>query len=98
VTTRPIEVRVQRRRPVVDDVPVAPGGVGLPDLDERVGHGPAVAVEHPPEDEDPLADRLPAVAQRQVRVLGPDPVLAEHRTGDLRQPVRQVDRRPQRRP
>ena len=93
---QPVEVRVQRRRAGVDDVPVAAGGVGLPHLDQGVGHRAAVAVEHPPVDEDPLAHRLAAVAQRQVGVLGLHPVLAEHRAGDLGQPVRQVDRRAQR--
>ena len=83
--------------PVVDDVAVAAGGVGLPHLDQRVGHRAAVAVEHPAVDQDPLAHGLAAVAQGQVGVLGRDPVLAEHRPGDLGEPVRQVDRRPQRR-
>ena len=32
------EIRVERGRVLVDDVDVAPGGVRLPDLDQRVRH------------------------------------------------------------
>jgi hypothetical protein len=90
-------VRVQRRGEDVDDVPVAAARVGLPHLDQRVRDRAAVAVEDAPVHEDPLADGLAAVAQGQVGVLGPDPVLAEHGPGDLREPVREIHRRTQRR-
>ena len=40
------EVRVERRRVAVPAVAVAAGGVGLPDLDQRVAERPPVAVEH----------------------------------------------------
>jgi hypothetical protein len=41
---------------LVDRMPVAPGGVGLPDLDQRALQRPAVALHH--------ATRDPAVAVR----------------------------------
>ena len=37
------EVRVERRRVLVDAMAVAAGRVGLPDLDQRVAHGTTVA-------------------------------------------------------
>ena len=43
----------------VDVVAVAAGGVGLPDLDERVAHRTAVLLDHPAADDDPLAQRPP---------------------------------------
>ena len=60
------EVRVDRRRVLVALVDVAARGVGLPDLDELAAHRPAVAVEDPAGDDDPLADRLTVVLDRQV--------------------------------
>ena len=88
------EVGVQRRRPVVDDVLVAPAGVGLPDLDQRVAQRLALGVEHPAGDDDPLADRLALVLGRQVGVLRRDRQrLAQRRAGDLRDRVRKVDQR-----
>ena len=46
---------------LVDVVDVAAGRVGLPDLDQRVRHRPAVLVEHAAGDDDPLAERLAGV-------------------------------------
>jgi hypothetical protein len=48
---------------LVDLVHVAPGGIGLPDLDQRVAQRPAGLVEDAPRDDDALAQRL-AVAPR----------------------------------
>ena len=53
---------------LVDLVPVAAGGVRLPDLDERAADRPAVLVEHAAGDDDPLAERLAVVLPRQVVV------------------------------
>ena len=60
------EVRVDRRGMLVALVDVAPGGVGLPDLDELAAHRPAVAVDDPAGDHHPLADRLAGVLDGQV--------------------------------
>ena len=57
-------------------VDVAAGGVGLPDLDQRVRHRPAVAVEHAAGDDDALAQRLAVVLAGEVGVGrgdGPSP-------------------------
>ena len=55
---------------------VATGGVRLPDLDEAVADRPAVGVQHPPGDDDPLAERLAAVwtvRSMSVRPTRPGP-------------------------
>ncbi len=49
------EVRVERRVVGVDLVPVAAGGVGLPDLDQLPAQRLAVAPEDAAADDDPLA-------------------------------------------
>ena len=49
---------------------VAPGRVGLPDLDQLAGDGTAVAVEDPSGHDDPLAERLARVLAGQVGVAG----------------------------
>ena len=42
----------------VDLVDVATGGIGLPDLDQCVGLGPAFIIKHPPGDDDAFAQGL----------------------------------------
>ena len=78
---------------LVDPVPVASGGIALPDFDQRVGHGAAVVVEHLSGDGDALADRLAFVLAREVVVRFADIVVAEDRPGHLRKRVRQDDQR-----
>ena len=56
---------------LVDPVHVAPGRVGLPDLDQRLGHRPAVLVQHPACDDDALAERLAGMLAREVVSSGP---------------------------
>jgi hypothetical protein len=72
---------------------VAAGRVGLPDLDQGAGDRPAIAVEHPARHDDPLTQRLARVLGGQVGVGRGDPALAQHRAGDLGQPVRQPHQR-----
>jgi hypothetical protein len=74
-------------------VAVAAGGVGLPHLDQRVRHGPAVTVEHPPGDLNPLADRLPVVLAREVVVERAEAALPEHGPGHLGEHLRQQHER-----
>ncbi len=69
---------------------VAAGGVGLPDLDQRVGDRAAVAVEHPAADDDPLPLRLAGVLAGQVVVELAEPALAEQRPGDLGERLRDL--------
>ena len=75
------------------DVDVAAGGVGLPDLDQRVRHRPAVLVEHAAGDDDALAERLAGMLAGQVGVARPHALVAVDRAGQLRQRVRQDDQR-----
>ncbi len=79
------EIRVERAEVDVLLVAVAARGVGLPDLDQRVGHRPAVFVEHAAVDDDALAHRHAAVLEvhRQVVVERAEVVMAEGRAGDL---------------
>src|SRR5205085_4612541 len=81
------KVRVERPRPLVIAVDVAPGRIGLPDLEERVRHGVAMVVEHTPGHDDTLADRLAAGAgvARQVGVRGRDRADGGPRPGQLRE-------------
>ena len=85
------EVRVDRRGPGVPAVAVAPGGVRLPDLHQRVADRAAVGVEQPPGDGDPLADRHLVVLAREVVLDRPRAQVAELRAGRLRHLVGQVD-------
>src|SRR5690606_32388803 len=54
------EIRVKRREVSFAFVPVAAGGVGLPELDQRAGHRPGILVKHLAIDDEPLADGLAA--------------------------------------
>ena len=57
---------------IVDRVDVTPSRVGLPDLDQRVADRPAVGIQHPPVDHDPLAQRLAPMLPGQIGVSGSD--------------------------
>ena len=88
------EAGVERRRPGVLRVGVAPGGVGLPELDQGVRHRPAVAVEHPPGNDDPLPDRLGSTVRGEVGIAREQSLGAEHRPGQLAEAVREQDEGP----
>ena len=61
----------------VPAVAVAAARVGLPDLDQRVRHRPAVVLLDVAVDDDPLALRLALVLAREVVVELADAVVAE---------------------
>ena len=61
---------------LVDLVAVAAGGVGLPDLDQRVADGRPSASSTRPRDDDALAQRLALVLAREVVVELADGVVA----------------------
>src|SRR5690625_47106 len=82
------EVGVQRRRPVVPDVAVSPGGVGLPDLDQGVRNGTTVLLEDAAMHDDPLPLRLVIVLAGEVVVELADAILAQHRPGQLTEALR----------
>src|SRR5450755_1118881 len=75
------EVGIERSGPLVPLVQVATGGIGLPDLQQRVGQRRALLVKHAARHDDTLADSLAASASvaRQVGVLRRDG--ADNRAG-----------------
>ena len=64
------EIRIERRRVLIDDMDVAAGGIGLPDFDQRIRHRARVLVEHMAVHDDALAERL-AVLPCLVRSSSP---------------------------
>ena len=78
---------------LVDLVDVAAGGIGLPDLDQRMRHRPAVLVADPARDDDPLAERRGIMLAGQVGIVVAHAFMAEHRSGELRQRGGQDDER-----
>src|SRR4030081_2044364 len=87
------EIRVERRVVVIVLVRITPGRIGLPDFDQRIGHGLAVFIEHASCDDYALAERLAGMLMRQVVVSCLDVFMAEYRTGYFRQGLRQQDQR-----
>ena len=73
------EVRVERRVVLVARVEIAAGRVGLPDLHERPASRTAVLVQHAAAHDDPLAQRLPRRAAREVAGAGNAPRPARRR-------------------
>ena len=61
---------------IVHDVTVASGGVGLPELHQRVADRPAVLVQHAAADDDALAERLAGVLAGQIGVGFTDRAIA----------------------
>src|SRR6266545_7782703 len=57
-TSRAGEIRIQRRIMLVYGMMITPGGVRLPNLDERIWHGPFRFVQHASDDNDPLTHRF----------------------------------------
>src|SRR5262245_64330282 len=55
-------------RSVVGRMGVTPGGVGLPDLDQRAEDRPSLAVENPAGHDDALAQRLSAGDRKSTRL------------------------------
>src|SRR4030095_6329058 len=49
------EIRIQRRIMLVDGMMITAGGVRLPDLDERIWHGPSPFLQNAADDDDALA-------------------------------------------
>src|ERR1700733_1801047 len=78
---------------LVDAVAVAPGGVALPELDQRVGDGVPVVIEHAATDGDARAERLARVLARKIVVRFADVVMAENRPSDFRKRMREDDQR-----
>ena len=81
------EIRIERRVVLVGLVDVAPGGVRLPDLDQGVGHGAPVLVEHAAGHHDALAERLAVLGgvPGEVVIELAQGVVAVHGPGQLRE-------------
>src|SRR5580692_10393939 len=71
----------------VDFVLIPPGSVALPDFDERMWHGPSVFIEHPPTDDNALAQRLPRMLFGQIERFYIDVFNPKHRAGNFRKRV-----------
>src|SRR5690606_30913771 len=81
-------------------VAVTPAGIGLPELDQRVRHGPAVLVEHTPIDDDARTDSALAwlgIVDGQIVIELAKHGVSEDRPRRLRQCVGKRDRRALRR-
>src|SRR5688572_2373375 len=66
------EIGVERRVVLIYRVPVAPARVRLPELDQRIGYGTRILVEHAPAHDHALADRLARVLPCQIVFVRPD--------------------------
>ena len=64
---------------------IAPGGVGLPDLDQHIRLRPAGLVQHPAGNDNALALRFAALGTvaGQIGIEFAHCIVAEHRAGDL---------------
>ena len=91
------EVRIERRRMLVDIVDVAAAGIRLPDFDERVGNRTLVLVEHVAVHDDAFAERLTFVLLGEVVVAFLHGVVAVNRSGQLGQSMRHDNQRLRRR-
>ena len=89
------EIRIDRGEIGVVLVPVASGGIGLPEFHQRVGDRLAVLVQHLAVHDDAFTDRLAGlgVVADQIVVEQADIVVAENRAGDFRQRVLQRQQR-----
>src|SRR5579862_565011 len=59
------EIGIERRRMLVYLVGIAPGGIGLPDFHQRMGHRPTAVVEDAPGDQNSLPHGRACVLPRQ---------------------------------
>src|SRR5208282_794496 len=91
-STRPTEVGIERSGMLIVSVPIPSGGVCLPNLEERVGEGPPVAVKHASAHDDALTDRFPWVLASQIVIFFPDLLMAKNRSCNFRKRVRQQDK------
>src|ERR1017187_6900286 len=78
------EIRIERRRMLIDIVHVTAAGIGLPDFHQCFGHRALVLVEYTAVHDDALAEGLALVLLGQIVVVLLDRVMAEGRTRELR--------------
>jgi hypothetical protein len=78
---------------LVRDVDIAAAGIGLPQLDQRVGHAAAVFIEHVAVHDDAFADRFALVLDGEVVIVLAHRLMAVHRTSQFRQRLPHDDQR-----
>jgi hypothetical protein len=88
-----VYLRVERRVPLIHLVGVPSRRVGLPDLDQRLGHRLPVFIEHSPGDDDALPGGHGGVLAREIVIQRTDPSGPEHRAAQFGQRLRNDDQR-----
>src|ERR1700727_1306299 len=63
------EIRIERRRVLVNDVDVTAAGIGLPDFQQRIGHRAAVFVPYMAVDDDAFAQWLAGMLDGEVVIV-----------------------------
>jgi hypothetical protein len=87
------EIRIERRRMLIDDVDITAAGIGLPDFNQHVRHRAAILVEHLAVDDDALAERLACGLLGEIGIAVLHRVVAVHRAGQFGQRMRHDDER-----
>ena len=77
------EIRIERGGMLIDHVHIAPGSIGLPDLDQRIRHRLAVLIEHAAVHNDALAQRLALMLLGQIGIARLHGFVSINRTGEL---------------
>ena len=92
-TTGTGEIGIEGRVPTVDLVPIAAGGIRLPDLDQRVANRSSIFIEHTTRHHHPLAHWRRPVLRGQIMIEWTDAVVTIHRTTELGQRLRNDNER-----
>jgi hypothetical protein len=79
---------------LIAQMDVAPAGIGLPDLEQRIRHAAAVLVQHMAVHDDTFAKRLALVLGGEIVVAGPHRLVTVERAGQFRQRVTHWNQRP----
>src|ERR1700704_2372267 len=81
------EIGIDRRNISIVAMTIAAAGIGLPHLDKRIGHRPAVAIEHMSVDDGLFADRLTllGIVEDEVVIERTEFLGRKYRAGDLGQ-------------
>src|SRR5699024_5035846 len=82
-TADPIEVRIDRRRPVVPHMLVSTTGISLPNLDQRIRYRPPIPIQQSSVHENPLPLWFLRMLSSQIVIELPHPARSEQRAGDL---------------
>src|SRR6516162_7757035 len=91
------EVRIKRGRMLFLDMPIPSGGIRLPNLDECVGDGSPIAVEHASTYDNALTNWLACMLAGQIVILFPYFFVPKNRSGNFRERVWPHDQWVQRR-